>query len=177
MPVHQQLENFPRNPSDKSHVPYASLIHPPPSSFSLPFLTSYPSLLSPLSLFSSDCLPQIREGRKGKGRGREGNIQGEIFKTVLTDCLTHRRIKDGLPSSFLFLWRLSFRIYICFHRQTDASHETWDEGGWSQDPLDAPRRKSPLRGVKRSNWRNPNAPLCSVARDKSEKKEKCRDEG
>lgn len=154
VPVHQQLENFPRNPSDKSHVPYASPIHPPPSSFSFHF-SSLPPFISSFTVSFRPSATEIRQGK------------GETFEKR-SNRLSHASTDQGWPSRPL-LGRLSFGIYICFHRQTDASHETWrNEGGRSQDPLDAPRRKPPLRGVKRSNWRNPNAPLCSVARDKSE---------
>lgn len=111
VPVHQQLENFPRNPSDKSHVPYASPIHPPPSSFLSSI--SVLSLSSSFYLLFHRFLPTVchRSGREGKEReGEEGDTQGETFETVLTDCLTHRRIKDGLPGCLppraTFLWNL-----------------------------------------------------------------------
>lgn len=96
VPVHQQLENFPRNPSDKSHVPYASPIHPPPSSFLSSI--SVLSLSSSFYLLFHRFLPTVchRSGREGKGR--EGGRHSRRNLRDRSNRLSHASADQGWPS-------------------------------------------------------------------------------
>lgn len=97
VPVHQQLENFPRNPSDKSHVPYASPIHPPPSSFLSSI--SVLSLSSSFYLLFHRFLPTVchRSGREGKeGKGRREKLKRNLRDR--SNRLSHASADQGWPS-------------------------------------------------------------------------------
>lgn len=95
-------------------INHTSLMHPLsihlPHPSSLPFLSSHspPPFISSFTVFFRlSATDQEGKGRKGRGGGRNSR---ETFETVLTDCLTHRRIKDGLPGCppprATFLWNL-----------------------------------------------------------------------
>lgn len=126
--VHQQLENFPRNPSDKSHVPYA-----PPSSASStippsPFAGSPLGDAEPLPLSRPAILPAAFFHPSLAERSRDTigahSKRSEASRIVGVSCIAGSRV----PLRATFAPEVG--IYICFHRrQTDAGSARGVGGG------------------------------------------------